>query len=135
MAKPEELVRKAEAAYMSLDIDRIMALFDRDIVQYWNGKKTLEGWDALRQDHIEDFLRPLPDGSLGIQDYSIQKTLRMACGDMIGVEWVSSFLDRRTGERVEERGAEFWWIKDDRLAEWHAYMATERSRPIAEVAM
>jgi hypothetical protein len=129
MATPEELVRKAEAAYASLDIDRIMDLFDRDIVLDFNGKKRIEGWDALRQDHLDGFLRMLPDGSPGIEDYSIKKTLRMACGDMIGVEWVSSFLDRTTGEWVDEHGAEFWWIKGDRLAEWHAYMASERSRP------
>jgi hypothetical protein len=126
MANPEELVRTAEAAYASMDIDRIMELFDREIVQYWNGKQTIQGWDALRQDHIEGFLRPLADGSPGIEDVRIAKTLRMACDDMIGVDWVSSFHDRRSGDWVEERGAEFWWIKSDRLVEWHAYMATER---------
>jgi hypothetical protein len=131
MATPEDLVRKAEAAYVSLDIDRIMDLFDRDIVQYWNGKKRLEGWDALRQDHLEGFLRVLPDGSPGIEGYSLKKTLRMACDDMLGVEWVSSFVDRRTGEWEEDRGAEFWRIKADRLVEWHAYVATERSMPAA----
>jgi hypothetical protein len=127
MATPEELVRKAEAAYLSLDIDRIMDLFDRDIVQYFNGKKRFEGRDALRQDHLEGFLRAFPDGSPGIQGYSLKKTLRMACGDMLGVEFASSFLDRRTGVSVDEHGAEFWRIKADRLVEWHAY-ATERSR-------
>lgn len=131
MVTPEDLVRRAEAAYASMDIDQIMALFDRDIVLYWNGTMILEGWDALRQDHLDDFLRRLPDGSPGIQDYSIMKTLRMACGDMIGVEVVSSWLDRQTGESVTERGAEFWWIKDDRLTEWHGYSETERSSPAA----
>ncbi len=135
MATPEELVRKAEAAYASMDIDRIMDLFDRDIVQYWNGKKRIEGWDALRQDHLEGFLRLLPDGSPGIRDFSIKKTLRMACDDMIAVEWVSGFLDLRTGERVDDRGAEFWWIKADRLAEWHAYDAIERSAPAASAGL
>ncbi|HEY3073491.1 MAG TPA: nuclear transport factor 2 family protein, partial [Candidatus Limnocylindrales bacterium] len=82
MATPEELVRKAEAAYNSLDIDRIMDLFDPDIVQYLNGEKRIEGRDALRQDHLEGFLRSLPDGSPGIEGYRLKKTLRMACGDM-----------------------------------------------------
>jgi len=132
MATPDELVRKAEAAYASMDIDRVMDLFNRDIVQYWNGKKRIEGWDELRQDHLEGFLRVFPDGSPGIQNFSIKKTLRMACGDMIGVEWVSSCLDRRTGEWEEDRGAEFWWIKGDRLSEWHAYAATERITPPAQ---
>ena len=127
MPTPEDLVRKAEAAYASLDIDRIMDLFDRDIVQYFNGKKRFEGWDVLRQDHLDGFLRSLPDGSPGIEDYSLKKTLRMACGDMMGVEFASSFRDRRTGVWVDEHGAEFWRVKADRLTEWHAY-ATERSR-------
>jgi nuclear transport factor 2 (NTF2) superfamily protein len=127
MATPEELVRKAEAAYNSMDIDRIMDLFDRDIVQYFNGEKRFEGWDVLRQDHLDGFLRSLPDGSPGIEDYSLKKTLRMACGDMLGVEFASSFRDRRTGLWVDEHGAEFWRVKADRLTEWHAY-ATERSR-------
>ena len=74
MVTPEDLVRRAEAAYASKDIHQIMALFDRDIVLYWNGTKVLEGWDALRQDHLDDFLRLLPDGSPGVQDYSIKKT-------------------------------------------------------------
>jgi uncharacterized protein (TIGR02246 family) len=127
MTTPEDLVRKAEAAYMSLDIDRMMALFDPDVVQYFNGKKRIEGRDALRQDHLDGFLRTLPDGTPGIQDYRLMKTLRMACGDMMGVEFASSFVDRRTGQFVDEHGAEFWRIKGDRLIEWHAY-ATERSR-------
>jgi ketosteroid isomerase-like protein len=128
MATAEELVQQAEAAYASLDIDRVMDLFNRDIVQYWDGKKRIEGWDALRQDHIEGYLQLLPDGSLGMEDFTIKKTLRMACGDMIGAEWVSSFRDRRTGEWVEEHGAEFWRIRDDRLSEWRAYSTEERSR-------
>ena len=129
MATPEELVRKAEAAYLSLDIDRIMALFDRDIVQYWDGRRNIEGWDALREDHLTDFLRLLPDGSPGIQDYSLKKTLRMACDDMIAVEFVASFRDRRSGDLFEDRGAEFWWIKDDRLVEWHGYSTEVRMPP------
>jgi hypothetical protein len=54
---------------------------------------------------------------------------------MMGVEFASSFRDRRTGVWVDEHGAEFWRIKADRLIEWHAY-ATERSRlgAIASVA-
>jgi nuclear transport factor 2 (NTF2) superfamily protein len=127
MATPEELVRKAEAAYNSMDIDRIMALFDRDIVQYFNGKKRIEGWDALRRDHLDGFLRTLPDGSPGIEGYRLEKTLRMACGDMIGVEFASSFVDRRTGEFIDEHSAEFWRVKADRLIEWYVY-ATERGR-------
>ena len=129
MTNPEEIVRKAEAAYLSLDIDRIMALFDRDIVQVWEGNKRIDGWDALRRAHLMGFLRILPDGSVGIQDYSLKKTLRMACDDMIAVEFVSSFLDRRTGDWFEDRGGEFWWIKDDRLVEWHGYQTTERKHP------
>ena len=44
-----------------------------------------------------------PDGSPGIQDYSLKKTLRMACDDMMAVEFVSSFLDLRTGDWFEDR--------------------------------
>jgi hypothetical protein len=111
---------------MSLDIDRIMALFDPDIVQYVNGEKHIEGRDALRQDHLEGFLRVFPDGSVGIEGFRVDKTLRVACGAMLGVEYVSSFVDRRTGVFVDQHGGEFWRIKADRLVEWRLY-ATERS--------
>jgi chaperone modulatory protein CbpM len=115
----------SEWRFSSGDLRRAQRM--RDIVQYFNGKKRFEGWDVLRQDHLDGFLRSLPDGSPGIEDYSLKKTLRMACGDMLGVEFASSFRDRRTGAWVDEHGAEFWRVKADRLTEWHAY-ATERSR-------
>ena len=53
----------------------------------------------------------------------------MACDNMIAVEFVASFRDRRSGDLFEDRGAEFWWIRDDRLVEWDGYSTEVRMPP------
>ena len=120
---PEAHVPAAEAAYQSLDIDRMMALFDPRIVMKWNGITVAEGLDAVRQNHLDGIFGTLPDGRPKVRDYTIRKWLRAATGNVIGVEWEEDWIDVATGERYHGFGAEFWWLEADRLVEWHAYQA------------
>jgi hypothetical protein len=41
---PEEIVKQAEATYDALDLERIMELFDPQIVVYWNGQNFAKAW-------------------------------------------------------------------------------------------
>jgi hypothetical protein len=110
---PEEIVRAAEAAYTTLDIDEIMALFDPEIVLVWNGKVAARGLDELRRWHEERHA--------GRKSQTIRKTLRAASGDTIAVEWIARWNDPATGTPMEGHGGEFWRMRGDRLLEWHAY--------------
>ncbi len=67
---PEEIVQAAEAAYTTLDIDQMMALFDPEIVLMWNGKVAARGLDELRRWHEERHA--------GRERQWIRKTLRAA---------------------------------------------------------
>ena len=109
---PDALVTEAEAAYQAQDADRIMALFDPEIVVYWNGRKQWDALEAVRAEHAE-FVA-------AFREYDIRKTLRAADGDTIAVEWTDTWVDA-DGNRGRGSGAEFWTMRDERLREWHAY--------------
>lgn len=115
---PQEIVNQAEAAYQSGDVDRILELFDPEIVIYWNGWKKAEGLEAARKMH------EAPDDRTYEKELEAtsgpEKTLRAASGDTIAVEWKFSrtFSD---GSQWEGHGGEFWKMRDERLLEWNAY--------------
>lgn len=113
---PKEIVREAEAAYDTADVDRIMELFDPEIVIYWNGQKTAEGLAEARTFHEEAFA----DDRI---EREVRKSLRAASGDTIAVEWRAISVDS-AGTRYEQYGGEFWTMRDGRLHEWHAYSDT-----------
>jgi hypothetical protein len=123
MTDPETLVEKAEAAYQAQDADRIMALFDPEVVVYWNGKRLWETAAEVREAHAEA-IAALPE-------FEIQKSLRAASGDTITVEWTDRWVDA-DGTRGEGFGAEFWTMRDDRLREWHVYYETYEGEPTDE---
>ena len=109
----EDIVKQAEAAYNTEDLDRIMSLFDQEIVFFWNGQKKAEGHGELRRWH---------EMWVGKQkDFTMRKTLRAASGDTIAVEWQSRWIDPVSGEINEGYGGEFWTMRNNRLREWRAY--------------
>lgn len=110
---PENLVKAAEEAYNSLDIERMLTLFAPDIVFYRNGKLVAKGIDAVRQWH-ERFV-------VSVKDYRLHKDLRAASGDMITVEFMETWVNPKNDEPMQGFGAEFWTMEGDRLAEWHLY--------------
>jgi nuclear transport factor 2 (NTF2) superfamily protein len=106
-------VRIAENAYNAGDLERILALFTPDCVFYENGKLVGQGTAVLRAWH-EQFL-----GS--VSDFSIRKRLRLTEGNLIGVDYATSFNHPRSGKPMESFGGEFWTMDGNRLAEWHLY--------------
>lgn len=111
----EEILKQAEAAYSEQDIDRIMELFDQEIVFYWNGQKQAEGLAEMREVHEERF-----SGEDGYEQFQVDKTLRAASDDTIAVEFETTWI-YADGSRHEGYGSEFWMMRDDRLREWRAY--------------
>jgi len=110
---PEDIVRKAEAAYMAQDFDLLRDLFDPEVVVYWGGKKLLEGREQVVEFERKKFASRT--------NFKIKKTLRAASGDTIAVEWAGSFVLKESGKLIEMHGAEFWKMRNDRLVEWRAY--------------
>lgn len=110
---PEERVREAESAYTAQDVDRIVELFDPEIVIYWDGRKVADGLAEARSFHEELYAQER-------DEYDVRKSLRAASGDTIAVEWTVDWIDD-DGSTVEGYGGEFWTMRDGRLREWHAY--------------
>jgi ketosteroid isomerase-like protein len=111
----KEILKQAETAYSAQDIDRIMELFDPEIVFYWNGQKQAEGLAEMREVHEERF-----SGEDGYKQFQVDKTLRAASDDTIAVEFETTWT-YADGPRHEGHGSEFWMMRDDRLREWRAY--------------
>jgi nuclear transport factor 2 (NTF2) superfamily protein len=107
------IVQAAEDAYNALDIDRILELFTPDVVFHENGKLVGKGIEDVRRWH-EKFLA-------AVRDFRISKTLRVASGNLLGVEYGTTFTNPRTGQQMQSFGGEFWTMDGDRLAEWHLY--------------
>lgn len=47
------------------------------------------------------------------RDLKIEKTLCAFSGDCLASEWHSEYTHPHTGTRMHERGAEFFWIRED----------------------
>ena len=110
-----QLVADAEAAYAAQDVDRIMTMFDRDVVVVWNGQRVATGLDETRRFH-EGFL----GFGRGLNDFRLTKRMRSATGDTVSVEFRSSFA-RSDGSRVESVAAERWTLRRGKLVEWHCH--------------
>lgn len=109
---PEEIVQFAEDAHASRDVDRMMECFEPDVVAWWNGRQI-----ARNKDELEAWYHAFFDDQ---QAFTLTKTLRVADGDRIAVEWTH----RRTGpdgKEYEAFAAEIWYLRNNRLYEWHAH--------------
>lgn len=113
---PLQVVKAAEDAYASQNLERVAALFHRDVEVWWNGNKTLTGRAAVVESEGKNFA--------SWTDFTIHKTLHVANGDDLGVEWTCSYTSKATGKRETVNGAEFWKLKDGQLIEWRAFSTT-----------
>ena len=111
------LVRAAERAYQTQDLDTIMQLFHPEIVIYWNGERVASGHAEARQFHVDKLGIGRQSGR---RDQRLSKLLRAAQGDTICVEWDSSYTTA-DGEEAHGSGGEFWTMNGDLVIEWHAY--------------
>ena len=85
-SRARRLVRLAEEAYRARDLDAVMALFHPDAIVRWNGQRVASGADEVRRFHVER----LGFGEDRTRDDEVTKTVRVADGDTIAVEWTSS---------------------------------------------
>ncbi len=109
---PEEIVKFAEDAHASMDVDRMLECFEPDIVAYWNGRRI-----AGNKKELEAWYHGFFDGQ---RDFTLTKTLRVADGDRMAVEWTHRRTDAE-GREFEAFAAEIWYLRNDRLCEWHAH--------------
>ncbi|MGH9134450.1 MAG: HAD-IA family hydrolase [Ilumatobacteraceae bacterium] len=116
-ARAWRLVRAAERAYRAADLDQIMQLFHPEIVIYWNGERVASGHAEARRFHVDKLGIGRPTNR---RDIRLSKTLRVAAGDTIGVEWETSHIDSGGGT-VLGSGGEFWTMNGDLVIEWHAH--------------
>lgn len=57
-------------------------------------------------------------------DLEISKTLRAFSGNCLASEWESVYTHPKTGKRIRERGAEFFFIRDGLIYRHHMYEHT-----------
>lgn len=114
MTDAEALVAAVEAAYQAFDLDAVLAYFHADAVVRWNGSIVAVGRDEVKQFHLErlGFAAPMAE-------FRICKHLRAAQGDVVTVEWTTSYVDDDR-VRFEGRGVEVWTMRDGTLVTWHA---------------
>ena len=120
-ATPEELVRTAQDAYNAFDLERVLALFTPEVVFHENGRLVGKSIEDVRLWHERFFA--------AVRDFRISKTLRVADGAVIGVEYATSFTSARTGRAMESFGGEFWTMDADRLAEWRLHWSAYQAQP------
>ena len=108
----EEMIRDVVDAFNSGDIDRIMALFEPDVMVHWNGQKVASNWDELKVWFLA--------GPVGqTTEFRIEKSLQVTDGNTFGVHW-RHFATYRNGQSVQGFGNEFWTNRNGRAAAWNA---------------
>ena len=111
-ADAERLLRAAERAFASQDLDAISALFAADVVARYAGTPVIHGKAQLRR-HLGERLRR----QVG---YEPRKTLVSVDGDVVIDSWEGSWTDAETGKRMAGRGMEALRISDGVVVELDA---------------
>ena len=110
---PKAIVKAAEAAHASMDVEQMLACFEDTIQAFWNGRQIASNKDELAQWYHAFFDHQ--------RDFRLTKTLRVADGNRLAVEWEHQRTDGE-GNRFEAFAAEIWVLSENhKLTEWHAY--------------
>ena len=102
------LVAGVEKAFGTHDVDRIMQGFTDDITGRFADQPEIHGKGAVRVFLEARFARQ--------KGYTLTKTNRMVDRNMIGNYWVGEWEDAFTGKRMSGRGAEFWTVREGKVA-------------------
>ena len=113
-----------------LEVDPVA--FVREVEKVWqarDGKAAAAGYtdDAVvyygqGQSHSGDRLREWPSRWFAYaKDLKINKTYRGHSGNCIAGTWVSRYTDPETGETVNERGAELFFLRGEKVYEHHMW--------------
>lgn len=111
-SQAETMIRSVADAYNSGEIDRIMALFDPEVLVHWNGEKI-----AVNRNELRAWVLAGPVGQA--IDFRIEKFLQVTDGETYGVHW-RYFLTYPNGQSVRGCGNEFWTNRDGRTVIWNA---------------
>jgi nuclear transport factor 2 (NTF2) superfamily protein len=104
----EDLMREAELAFASADVDRILAMFTADAVVRYAGVADLHGRDELASYLRARFQRQA--------NYLPNKTLLAVTPGSIIDAWDGTWEDTATGKRMRGRGMEVLSMRDGRVA-------------------
>lgn len=112
---PVAFLAEIEDAWQRRDGAAAAAGYTEDAVLYYGADQKREG-EALRAwpQQWFDYAK----------DLRIKKTFRAFTGDCLASEWRSSYTHPETGERVHERGAEFFFLRDGKVYRHHAFEHT-----------
>lgn len=113
IAKAKALVDLFARVTTSRNIDDFVNGFTEDCVCRFNCSPEMRGRKELRE-YMSARLGRYPDS------YRCEKTLRSISGNVLGVEFVSTWLDKESGKPMIGRGSEFWIMRGDQIARWDA---------------
>lgn len=113
LAEARRLVALFAEVTTSKDVDRFLAGFTDDCVVRFGRFPTMRGKQQLRP-FVESMFSPR------LTDFICRKTLRTLSGNVIGVTWISEWVDANSGKRKSGRGFEFWIMRDEQIARWDA---------------
>ncbi len=85
--------------------------FTEDCVAWFPPQPELRGRSALH-DFMAAGFKALGD------DYVCTKSLRTVNGNVLGVTWMSTWTNRKSGETMIGRGLEFWIMREQKIARW-----------------
>jgi putative hydrolase of the HAD superfamily len=112
ISRTRALVRRADDAWSGNDLEATMAMFDADVIVYWNGTKMASGAEQTRRFHLDR----LGWGSTD-RDETSRRTYRAAEGDTIATEW-ERFVRHADGTLERFVAGELWSMRGDRVIEW-----------------
>jgi ketosteroid isomerase-like protein len=115
LEKARALVQMFADVTASQDTEAFLSGFTDDCVVWYPPNKPMEGKKVLRE-----FLQQRSHRS----DFTCTKQLRTINGNVLGVTWVSQWVDPKGGIRNERRGVEFWIMRGEQIARWDCSTTT-----------
>jgi len=112
-AEARRLVAMFAEVTTSKDVERFLSGFTDDCVVQFGRFPTMRGKEQFRP-FVASMFSPR------LRDFVCRKTLRTLSGNVIGVTWMSEWIDGDSGKRKLGRGFEFWIMRDGRIARWDA---------------
>jgi nuclear transport factor 2 (NTF2) superfamily protein len=115
-AEANQLLREAEVAFGTADVERILAMFTEDVVVRFADLPEMRGRAAYSTFLKSRFERQ--------RNYRPRKTLRAVTGDSIVDSWDGTWEDALTGRRMCGRGIEILVIRRGKVAQLDAVFNT-----------
>ena len=100
---------RAQRAFASRDLDAIVDLFDDDVCVVFADFPPMRGKAAYREFLEARLARQL--------DYRPSTTVRCVDGEVIGASWEATWIDAKTGEKMNGRGCEFATVRNGLVVE------------------